>query len=238
MKWIIGADSGIGAATVKELRRETDEYIYATGKDSCDVRSYHDLAETYSHIQAQTRLLDQPLTGIVYCAGVNELSWLAEMGPEDFEIASDVMGTNFMGFVRLLAIVAGDNERDKDIPIRIIAVSSDAAERPLRTSTTYCASKAALNTAVRTGARELASEGIYVTAVAPGMVAGTGMTEYIDKEVPLVRGWSTEEALAYEQQQEVTKGRIPKEDIARVIVDMLNWPKHFTGEIVTMNGGR
>jgi 3-oxoacyl-[acyl-carrier protein] reductase len=60
----------------------------------------------------------------------------------------------------------------------IVVVSSTAAQRPGAGQSAYASSKAALEALVRTTARETATRGIRVNAVAPGLLAG-GMSERI-----------------------------------------------------------
>jgi 2,3-dihydro-2,3-dihydroxybenzoate dehydrogenase len=72
---------------------------------------------------------------------------------------------------------------------RVVVVGSDAAWREMRTSVAYCASKAALHQAVRVIARERASEEFAINVVAPGMTEPTGMQEYVDESVPMIRKW-------------------------------------------------
>lgn len=60
----------------------------------------------------------------------------------------------------------------------IVVVSSTAAQRPNAGQAAYASSKAALDSLVRVTARETATRGIRINAVAPGLLAG-GMSERI-----------------------------------------------------------
>ena len=60
----------------------------------------------------------------------------------------------------------------------VVVVSSTAARRPGVGQVAYASSKAALETLVRTTARETAARGVRVNAVAPGLLAG-GMARRI-----------------------------------------------------------
>ena len=62
----------------------------------------------------------------------------------------------------------------------IVVVSSTAAQRPGIGQAAYASSKAALETLVRTTARETATRGIRVNAVAPGLLAGGMSTRILD----------------------------------------------------------
>lgn len=120
----------------------------------------------------------------------------------------------------------------------MVVIGSDAAERPLRTSIAYCASKAGLHMAARVAAREKADDGWRVNVVAPGMTADTAMTLYIDTVVPGLRGWTDEEAMAYERQQGVVKRRASTLEIAEVVISTLEGPNYLNGTVITVNGGR
>lgn len=241
MRWIIGGTSGIGAATADVFTQyDNGNCPLVSDADDCDVRDTTQVRHRLSRAVEASKDCDEQLKTIVYSAGVNELAFLGTMGDDGLHDAADVIDVNLMGFIRLLDAVMDETVFPADWRkgLVIIAVSSDAAERPMRTSTAYCASKAGLNMAIRTAARELASHGIRVLGLAPGMTEGTGMTDYIDATVPALRGWSEEQATAYEVSQEVTPGRVTPTELAVTVMMMVTGPKHWTGDIVTVNGGR
>lgn len=64
---------------------------------------------------------------------------------------------------------------------QIVVVSSTAAQRPGVGQGAYASSKAALESLVRTTARETAARGIRVNGVAPGMLAGGMATRILDE---------------------------------------------------------
>ena len=108
----------------------------------------------------------------------------------------------------------------------------------MRTSAIYCASKAALEMAVRVASREYAPAGWRINAVAPGKVEHTPMTDYVDHRVMELRGWTMEEADDYELASTPLGRKVTKEEVAQVIEQVLFGPKAQTGEIVAVNGGR
>ncbi len=69
----------------------------------------------------------------------------------------------------------------------IVVVSSTAAQRPGVGQAAYASSKAALETLVRTTARETATRGIRVNAVAPGLLAGGMSTRILDEHMDQAR---------------------------------------------------
>ena len=69
----------------------------------------------------------------------------------------------------------------------IIVISSTAAQRAGVGQAAYASSKAALETLVRVTARETASRGIRINAVAPGLLAGGMSSRILDDHMDQVR---------------------------------------------------
>lgn len=236
--WVIGGTSGIGEAVANKLRFAHGILVLAEGQEEFDVRSpMTKFCDKVKEVGWWSRHHDGTVfpSMVVYAAGVNHLDWVENSAATDMHL--DVIDVNLNGFIKLVSAMSDSMSSRAAIP-SIVAISSDAAERPLRTSIGYCASKAGLNQAVRVAARELGPYGWRINVVAPGMTDGTGMTEYIDEAVPRVRGWDPNEALRYEMSQEVVRGRIPRGDVADVIIQTLTGPAHLNGSIITLNGGR
>lgn len=227
--WIIGGTSGIGKACF-DLLGEHPAVIYATGKEDFDVTN-DDFGKMLEEFGYPNR--------IVYSAGVNHLNWLGK-GTLDEHLR--VLDVNLFGFIRLLDAAASITQWSKNSTLaprpNIVAISSDAGVRPLRTSISYCASKAGLDMAVRVAARELGPHGWRINAVAPGMCHSTQMSAIIDSTVPQLRGWSMDQMFDYERSQEVTPGRISPSEVAEAVAFLLDGPAHLNGEILTLNGGR
>lgn len=224
--WVIGGTSGIGAATADMLADVFGHNVIRSDEKDCDVTS---------EFAVQKFVQDLPrLDSVVYSAGTNYLFHLGTGIPQAYQKVIDVNLTGFINVMDALAFTYSNPEHH----IRVVAVTSDAAIRPMRTSIAYCASKAGLDMAIRCAARELAHRGWRINGVAPGMVSGTRMSDYIDTAVPGLRGWTREFAEDYERLQEVVPGRIHPEEVAVVITEMLGWPDHFNGEIIRLNGGR
>lgn len=223
MKLIIGGGSGIGEAFKKMEAEAGVAKWHAPSQEALDVTDYEQMNDFF---QVNTRI-----THVVYSAGVNYLSYI---GKSNLNLMGQVIAVNLGGFITMMELLGRYNKR----PVRVCAVGSDAADRPLRTSMTYCASKAGLHMAVRTAARELGSEGWRINAVAPGMTDKTGMQEYVDATVPGLRGWTKEHMLAYELSQEVVPGRLSVQEVAHTIKDIIYGADHLNGSIITLNGGR
>lgn len=224
MKVIIGGNSGIGKAFVELAEMMTPEdHWWAPTQEELDVTNFEQM-NAFFHENCD-------ITHLVYSAGINYLSFI---GRSNLAKMGEVLSVNLGGFMLTLELLSRWNNH----PVKIVAIGSDAAERPLRTSMAYCASKAGLHMAVRTAARELGPDGWRINAVAPGMTDNTGMQEYVDATVPSLRGWTEKFMRTYEQSQEVVPGRLIPWEVAEVIQNTLNGPNHLNGSIITINGGR
>jgi NAD(P)-dependent dehydrogenase (short-subunit alcohol dehydrogenase family) len=223
--WVLGGHTGIGAATRERLwsaEPSIFEEVKVYGYEDFDIRLRTPLRRA---------LEEGRPTDVVFSVGTNRLDWIADVGLSDF---SRVMETNVYGFLNLVKLL---DETGAD-PVNIVAVTSDAAWRPMRTSAIYCASKAALEMAVRVASREYAPRGWRINAVAPGKVEDTPMTEYVDERVLELRGWTKEFAEEYERQSTPLGRKVTKAEVAEVIQQVLLGPKAQTGEIIAVNGGR
>jgi NAD(P)-dependent dehydrogenase (short-subunit alcohol dehydrogenase family) len=172
-----------------------------------------------------------PFDRVVYSAGVSRLSWVRDEGLAGM---SEVMAVNTFGAVLM---AAWHLELFPDHQVRYVVVVSDAAHTPMRGSIAYTMSKAALEMAVKSMARELAP-GWIVVGVSPGVVDDTGMTNRLAKEIPEFRGWSPEVARAYEDSGSVLGRRVTKQEVARTIAFALDGPEALNGSIITINGGK
>lgn len=232
MGMVFGASSGIGEAVLKSMNktREYSTILFPTRShlDVSDAKSVERwFSRYYANIYARRSI------HVVYSAGVNYLEWIGRIDPDKM---ADVINTNLCGFISVL-----NGLRRYTHPrslVRVVSVSSDAAVRPMRTSIAYCASKAGQEMAMRVAARELGGSGWSINSVAPGMTEGTGMTAYVDKRVPEVREWSAEYAAEYERQQAVQSERILRDDVAKLVLEVLRMPRSVNGATFTINGGR
>ncbi|MCC8999132.1 MAG: 3-oxoacyl-ACP reductase FabG [Candidatus Contendobacter sp.] len=107
---------------------------------------------------------------------------------------------------------------------RIISISSLSGVIGNRGQTNYAAAKAGLHGATKALALELASRGITVNAIAPGLIAGGDTetvfnTDAIQRFVPMKRAGTPEEVAAL-------TGFLASESAA-----------YLTGQIISLNGG-
>jgi NAD(P)-dependent dehydrogenase (short-subunit alcohol dehydrogenase family) len=231
--WVIGGLSGIGAAVVERLRecekQDIDDLasdwrlsLKVTG-ENVDVT---DPIAIRSFIDRHT-----PFDEVVYCAGIQRLGFLGHYIRQNVK---KIFAVNVLGFINVLDTLRMVQASQ---PLSVVAIVSDASHVAMRGSIGYCASKAALAQAIRVAARETAPDW-RVNGVSPGVVADTPMSDYIDKMVPVMRGWTVEQAAEYEQSLIPMRRRAQKAEVAQVVIDVLRGPEYMTGSIIEITGGK
>jgi len=104
-----------------------------------------------------------PVDGYVHCTGIGAVRPL-KMSKYDFML--HVMNINFFSFIEVLRCLTKKGFYNNGM--NIVGISAVGAYIGNATKTAYCASKSAMNSAVRCLAKELAPKGIRLNTVAPG----------------------------------------------------------------------
>lgn len=234
---IAGATGGIGSGVAKHLSEsgaslvllgrnekllenlqkelETDSDIYV-----CDFSNIEKLGDVFSFCKEQGKKLD----GMVYTAGVCEDLPVKAV---DYSEMLRNMQINYFAYVELCKVFS--NKRYSNEKSSIVALSSMASILCDKAMSQYAASKAALNAATKSMAREFARRKIRVNAIAPGFV-DTRMT------------WNTtdiiKENLESYLEDRQPYGVIPVDEIANLIEFLLSdISGHITGETIRVAGG-
>lgn len=184
---ITGASSGIGKALCNVLSsyganvimiarnaEKLNNIAQSIGREKCwaypfDLKNTGEIEGIVKQIVAERGKLD----GFVHCAGVGPTRPLNLTG---FDFLHDVMLINFYAFVEMARVYAKKKNNNGG---SIVAISSIAGLKGDSAKTAYCASKAAVDGAVRSLAVELRAKGIRVNAVQPGWVRTEMYEEYI-----------------------------------------------------------
>jgi NAD(P)-dependent dehydrogenase (short-subunit alcohol dehydrogenase family) len=176
---VTGAAGGIGKATALALAADgwrvatcdlAGEGLTAT----FDIRDADATRAAYERIEAELG----PVGVVVANAGVaDRLARASTIDPEAWRAEMEVNLTG--AFLSLQPALAGMKERGFG---RLVAVSSIAATDGLAGQVAYSAAKAGLLGMVRTLALEMASAGVTVNAVLPGMI-GTEKVEAMPDEI-------------------------------------------------------
>lgn len=235
---VTGASRGIGAQIAKSLAGEgavvminyhgskekasetADEIAAAGGKAElcpCNVSDFTACGEMIQEIIKKHKRIDI----LVNNAGITRDGLLMKMSEEDFDI---VMDTNLKGTFNTIRHASRYFLKQKSG--KIINISSVSGILGNMGQANYSASKAGIIGLTKSTARELASRGINVNAIAPGFIA-TDMTDAMPKEA----------------QQKITESipfkRIgtPK-DIADMAVFLASSKSDYiTGQVFAVDGG-
>lgn len=158
---------------------------------------------------------------LVNNAGITRDNLLMKMSEEDFDA---VINTNLKGVFNCMKHVARQMIKQKSG--RIINISSVSGVLGNAGQANYCAAKAGVIGITKSFAREVASRGVTVNAVAPGFIR-TDMTEVLSESV-----------------KEGTLGQIPMkrfgeaEDIACAVAFLASEEAgYITGQVISVDGG-
>ncbi|MCX6357125.1 MAG: SDR family NAD(P)-dependent oxidoreductase, partial [Candidatus Aureabacteria bacterium] len=149
-----------------EAARGVVQEIAARGGEgmaiACDARDWEAVRACVEQVTARFGQIDI----LVNCAGIVKDSLLSSMDVEDWRAVID---TNLTGAFYFMRAVAEGMVLQR--AGRIINISSLSGTKGGKGQANYAASKAGLNALTRAAALELASRGITVNAVAPGIVS-------------------------------------------------------------------
>ena len=176
---ICGASSGIGrqtAVTLSELGarlillarredklKETLDMLSGEGH-TCKVFDLSLVDEIEGFIK-QLTADEGALDGIVYCAGISATRPLKMLKPSALK---EVMNINFEAFVE--TVRCSTKRKAFNEGMSIVGISSISSTVGSSGKTAYCASKAAMDSAVRCMAKELAPSKIRVNTICPGII--------------------------------------------------------------------
>ena len=176
---IAGASSGIGAETavlcselgakVVLVARREEKLLETVNKLQGEGHRYYpfDLSELDNIEPFVKNVIKEtgPLGGLVYSAGIPGTRPLKMLKPAAL---GAVMNINFSAFVELVRCAAKKNMFSPGMSI--VGISSVSSSVGSLGKTAYCASKAAMDSAARCMAKELAPSGIRVNTVCPGII--------------------------------------------------------------------
>lgn len=235
---VTGAAKGIGRAIAIELARtgalvvinyngsaekaeETKRQIEADGGEAvacqCNVADFAACGEFFKNIVKEYGRIDI----LVNNAGITKDGLLMGMSEEDF---SRVVDVNLKGTFNCIRHVSRQMLKQKSG--RIISLASVVGICGNAGQANYAASKAGIIGLTKTAAKELASRGITVNAIAPGFIQ-TDMTKVLPDQV-----------------KANAEGMIPMgkfgepEDIAKAAAFLASdGARYITGQVLCVDGG-
>ena len=165
--------------------------------------------------------------GFVYCVGVGSVRPLKM---SNYKFMREVMDINFFSFVEMVRCLSKKGNCNPK-GMNVVGISALGAFLGNSTKTAYCASKGAMNAAVRCMAKELSVKNIRVNVVAPG-VTDTVMA----KEAGNYGSDSEEHKLILKRQY---LGMCSPLDVANAVVFLLSdMSKMITGNCIPVDGGK
>ncbi len=172
-----------------------------------------------SRTALEALLADGPVQVLVNNAGIHDDAPLAGMSQAQWKRVVDVSLHGFFHVTQPLLLPMARTRWG-----RIVSVSSVAAVLGNRGQTNYAAAKAGLHGATRSLAREMASRGITVNVVAPGVIAGSMADAAFDPE---------------QVKQMVPAGRAGTPDEVAALVGFLcsDAAGYVNGQVIGVNGG-
>ncbi|GDY26141.1 MULTISPECIES: 3-oxoacyl-ACP reductase FabG [unclassified Agarivorans] len=208
----------IGTATSEKGAQAIADYLGENGTGlALDVTSSDSIQQLFAAIKAQYGDIDI----LVNNAGITRDNLLMRMKDDEWE---DIINTNLTSIFRLSKAVLRSMMKKRNG--RIISIGSVVGTMGNAGQANYAAAKAGVLGFTRSLAREVASRGITVNAIAPGFIE-TDMTRALDdnqrgailSQVPMAR-------LGDAQEIAKTVAFLASEDAA-----------YITGETIHVNGG-
>ncbi len=172
-----------------------------------------------TQVALQTLLGEGPIHSLVNNAGVHDDAPMAGMSDAQWHRVIDISLHGFFNVTQPLLLPMARARFG-----RIVSISSIAAQLGNRGQTNYAAAKAALHGASRSLAREMASRGITVNVVAPGVIEG----RMIDASFPPER---------IRQMVPAQRAGRPEEVAALVAFLCGDTAGYINGQVIGINGG-
>lgn len=176
----------------------------------CQVQDYSMVDEAVTRIAEDFKTIDI----LVNNAGINRDKLLISMKENEFD---EVIAVDLKGAYNMMRRVAPMLVRKR--AGKIINISSVAGVDGNAGQTNYSAAKAGLIGLTKSAAKELASRGICINAIAPGFIA-TDMTVGLEEAV-----------------KAVPLGRMGRPDEVAALAVFLAEADYITGEVIRIDGG-
>lgn len=235
---VTGASSGIGYEICKALHESGAEVLMVAknveklmaASDCLGIKNRYpiDLGDVSKIAIGIENIIKEsgPLDGFVHSAGIGTVRPIKMCS---YEYMKQMMDINFFSFIEIVRTIT--KKKNFKEGMSIVGISSVAALEGNKSKTGYCASKAAMNGAIRCLAKELSPKRIRVNAVLPGITKTAIYEQIVDN------GADSEDLKAILQRQYL--GICNPENIASTVAFLLSEESNFiTGAEIAVDSGR
>lgn len=229
---VTGASSGMGrcfcqmiareGASVTLLARNEDRLKQTLGSMEgkghsyviCDLTSEDELIQTVSKLST--------VDGVVFCAGINDYVPVKFIKQEKI---SKIFNTNYFSVIQLTQMLTKKKLIKKNASL--VYISSLSSILGVSGTLLYASSKAAINSAVKVIASELAPQGIRANAICPGIV-----------KTEMLSGTNIDETSFTDQEADYPLGLGTPEDVGNaVLYHLSDGSRWLTGQCMILDGG-
>lgn len=222
---VTGAASGLGNLIANRLSEDHGvSTVFSTDKEFADLSTEKGVKDAIVYVDGKIDVL-------INCAGTNYINWFEEIEESNWD---DVMNINAKAIWMITKELLLKKKFNK--PATIVNIVSNASHMPMTHSAAYNASKGAAHILTKQMARELKPRhDITVLGVSPNKLKGTGMSQYIDRAVCRLRGWTPEEAAEYQKKSLPAGEETDPKAVAEFIGFLLSTPerhKYLNGCII------
>lgn len=178
---VTGASRGIGLELCRQYA-VIGWSVIATARDPADAAGLQALAKEHRNVRLEAldvtdgpgvdrlaaKLAGTPIDLLINNAGIS--GGVTKLGELDYAVFEKVMATNYIGAVKMTEAFLEHVAKSELKRIVCISSTMGSIARTVGGVYAYRASKAAMNMAMRSIARDLAPRGIYVGIISPGLV--------------------------------------------------------------------
>jgi 2-hydroxycyclohexanecarboxyl-CoA dehydrogenase len=218
---VTGGAAGIGAAIVERFRQEGTKVVIfdLNGEKKIDITDY---------AAVQKAVADAgPVDILINNAGWDMFKPFLKSDPAFWQ---KIISINLVGAMNMLhCVLPGMVARGGG---KVVSVASDAGRVGSSGEAVYSACKGGIIALTKTLARELASKGVRLNTVCPGLTETNMLTEFM-------KGAGNPEKLAEAYRRAIPIGRLGKpEDIPGAILFLASDDADFiTGQTLSVSGG-
>jgi NAD(P)-dependent dehydrogenase (short-subunit alcohol dehydrogenase family) len=209
---VTGGAGTLGRAIARKLK---DVYVYDTFTLDMPSTDANIKVNLRDWAKVEEALKGEQFDAVVHVAGINKIAAHKDINAD---LLVEMMYVNCYSQFYLNRFLLSNSLNPLRLSLHIV---SDAALQPFTHSLAYNMSKAAQLMMVRQMAHEIKPRDCTIFSVSPGKIANTGISNYIDKAFPPLRGMTFEEGREY-QLSRLRTGEMDVEDTAEFVCSLFD----------------